>query len=182
MLKNSLGLMLLCFSACAPIDSPTSFEDCTASVGIPLERADAFDRFYQLTDFTNEELGLRVRVALSPGPYNGSTGLAISYVARALSIDSAGTLSCIQDEALLTYDITHHNDTDSFTALLSPDERYVVSMIYDRVASTFTDTLTIEHPQSGAPSDGPYPLVEAGCSVHREDGEHDCTDQVRAPY
>jgi hypothetical protein len=185
---HSLGIALLSlslpltFTACA-IDVPaTTFDDCTANVRIPTERGDEFDRFYQLMDFTNEELSLRMRVALSPGPYNGSTGLAISYNTRALTIESAGALLCIRDEELLSYDITHHNDTDTFVALASPDERYVVSMVYDRVISTFTDTLTIEHPESGAPSDGPYPLVEAGCSVHREEGVSDCTYQMRAPY
>lgn len=166
------------------IDVPaTGFDDCTDSVGIPLERGDEFDRFYQLMDFTNEELSLRMRVALSPGPYNGSTGLAISYETRALSVESSGTLSCIRDQTRLSYDVTHHNDTDTFTALISPDELYSVSMIFDRVDNSFTDTLTIEHPESGAPSEGPYALVEAGCSVHREGGlVGDCTYQTRAPY
>ncbi|MFK8004327.1 MAG: hypothetical protein AB8H86_32475, partial [Polyangiales bacterium] len=64
-----------------------------------------------------------------------------------------------------------------------PDELYSVSMIYDRIDNTFTDTLTIEHPESGAPSEGPYLLTESGCSVHREGGVvSECTYQMRAPY
>lgn len=158
-----------------------TLSECVSEVGVPEVGDFEPDRFFQLMDFSNEALGVRMRVAVSPAPLDATIGLAINYKTRAVGIESATGVSCVRDESRLTYDVTHHNDTDTFTALVSPDELYSVSMIYDRVDSRFTDTLTIEHPESGAPSDGPYLLVETGCSVHREDGVGDCTYQVRAP-
>lgn len=201
---KTLCALLLCAAACgddadpvfdasfddaaapndAQVDVPsaTTLSECVSDVEIPEEVSFEGDRFFQLMDLSNEELGIRLRVALSPDPLTVPIGLAINYKTRALGIESADGVSCIRDESQLTYDVTHHNDTDTLTALVSADELYSVSMIYDRVDESFTDTLTIEHPESGAPSDGPYPLVEGGCSIHREEGVGECTYQVRAPY
>lgn len=172
--------------ASAPSDAETpatTLSDCVAEVEIPVDADFEPDRFFQRMDFSNEELGIRMRVALSPGPLEQIIGLAINYKTRAFGVEDGDGVSCMRDESQLTYDVTHHNDTDTFTALIHPDELYSVSMIYDRIDNTFTDTLTIEHPESGAPSEGPYPLAEAGCSVHREGGVvSECTYQMRAPY
>lgn len=167
----------------ADAQAPAStLAECVSDVGIPEMGDFEPDRFFQRMDFSNEELGIRMRIALSPGPLEQIIGLAINYKTRAFGIESSDGVACVRDESQLTYDVTHHNDTDTLTALVSADQLYSVSMIYDRVDESFTDTLTIEHPLSGAPSDGPYPLVEAGCSVHREDGVGDCTYQARPAY
>lgn len=170
-------------SADAELDAgPATFESCSENVIIPTDTGYEFDEFYQLMDFTNEELDLRLRVALSPAPLDRIIGLAINYKTRTFALEDADGVSCVRDEAQLTYEVTQHNDNDTLTAMLGPDELYVVLMVYDRFAETFTDTLTIEHPQSGAPTEGPYSLTQAGCSVHREEGVSECTYQIREPY
>lgn len=162
--------------------APTTLSECVSHVSFPEETDFGLDPLFQRMDFVSEELGIHMRVAISPDPLDRIIGLAFNFKTRALAIEDTDGLSCIRDESQLTYNVTQHNDTDSFTAMVSPDERYVVSMVYDLDTATVTDSLTIEHPESGAPMDGPYPLLEAGCSVHREDGVRDCTYQTRAPY
>lgn len=162
--------------------APTTLSECVSHVTFPEETDFEPDRLFQRMDFVNEELSIHMRVAISPGPLDMIIGLAFNYKTRALAIEDDDDLSCIRDESQLAYDVTQHNDNDSFTAMVSPDERYVVTMAYDGDTGTFTDTLTIEHPESGAPTDGPYPLAEAGCAVHRESGISDCTYKTRAPY